>query len=86
MSATNQNDVSNLSDEARLAMGCIVAPYAHACCPGSCTCRGRLARYIPGTGMETFIPSRPFSRRELRHRAAWTRRLLRACAAAPWID
>jgi hypothetical protein len=53
----------------RHAMGFIVAPYVHACCPGGCSCIGRLARYIPGTGFDTFIPSRPFSASELRAQA-----------------
>ena len=84
-------ELSNLSDKARLAMGYIVAPYTHACCPGSCTCHERLARYIPESlsvafALETFVPSRPYSRSELRHQAAWTRRMRAACAAAPWID
>jgi len=84
-------ELSNLSDKARLAMGYIVAPYVHACCPASCTCRGRLARYIPEAvgvafALETFVAARPYSRRELRHQGAWTRRMRAACAAAPWID
>ena len=84
-------ELSNLSDKARLAMGYIVAPYVHACCPASCTCHERLARYIPEAvggvdALETFVAARPYSRSELRHQAAWTRRMRAACAAAPWID
>lgn len=75
----------------RQAMGLIVAPYVHACVPFGCSCSGRLARYIPAderTGLagalaahETFVPSRPYSKRELRHQAARDRRYARFLAS-----
>lgn len=62
--------------EARAVQGLIAAPYVHACCYSGCTCKGRLARYIPGDP-ETFIASRPYSARELRHQAWAARRAAR---------
>lgn len=66
----------------RKAMGLVVLPYVHACCPGGCACSGRLARYVPGKP-ESFVACRPYSPAEL---AAQARRAAAVAALAPGWD